>query len=81
LRAARANRVFYTDEKRIRIENTVIDKSNKSLGLSLYKIANWARMCFSSVPNRRSARTGRRPRKFDRSSSMYPLTSSDVRSH
>jgi hypothetical protein len=28
LRAARANRVFYTDEKRIRIENTVMDKSH-----------------------------------------------------
>jgi len=27
LRAARANRVFRTDEKRIRAENTVIDKS------------------------------------------------------
>jgi hypothetical protein len=27
LRALRANRVFYTDEKRIRIENTVLDKS------------------------------------------------------
>jgi len=27
LRALRANRVFRTDEKRIRTENTVIDKS------------------------------------------------------
>jgi len=41
LRAARANRVFCTDEKRIRTENTVIDKSNKRLGLSLYKIAEF----------------------------------------
>jgi hypothetical protein len=28
LRAARANRVFCTDKKRIRTENTVMDKSN-----------------------------------------------------
>jgi hypothetical protein len=34
LRAARANRVFYTDEKRIRIENTVMEKSNKGLGVA-----------------------------------------------
>jgi hypothetical protein len=32
---ARANRVFRTDEKRIRTENTVIDKSDNALGLSL----------------------------------------------
>ena len=31
----------------------------------LYKIADSARMCFSSVRYRRSARTGRRPRKSD----------------
>jgi len=31
LRAPRANRVFSTDEKRIRGENTVIDKSNNGL--------------------------------------------------
>jgi len=29
-------------------------------------------MCFSSASNRGSARTGRRPRKFYRSSSIYP---------
>jgi hypothetical protein len=52
LRAARANRVFCTDEKRIRTEDTVTDKSNNGLGLSLYKIADCARMCFSSVHNR-----------------------------
>jgi hypothetical protein len=46
LRAARANRVFCTDEKRIRTENTVIDKSDKRLGLSLYKIADCVRMAF-----------------------------------
>jgi hypothetical protein len=36
LRAPRANPVFHTDEKRIRMENTVIDKSNNR-GLSLKK--------------------------------------------
>ena len=34
---------------------------------------------FSSVRNRRSARTGRRPRKFERRRSMYRPTSADVR--
>jgi hypothetical protein len=62
LRAARANLVFCADEKRIRTENTVLDKSKGGLGWLLYKIADCARMCFSSVRNRRSARTGRRPR-------------------
>jgi hypothetical protein len=52
LRAARANRVFRADEKRIRTENTVIVKNKDGLGWFLYKIADWARMCFSSVPNR-----------------------------
>jgi len=33
LRAARANRVFRTDEKHIRTENTVMNKSNNDLGL------------------------------------------------
>jgi hypothetical protein len=46
LRAARANHVFYTDEKRIRIENTVMDKSNNGLRLILYKIADHSRMAF-----------------------------------
>ncbi len=32
LRALRANRVFGTDEKRIRTENTVIDKNSRGLG-------------------------------------------------
>jgi rRNA processing protein Gar1 len=62
LRATRANRVFYTDEKRIRVENTVIDKSNNGVGF-LYEIVDCVRMCFSSVSNRRSARTAFRPRK------------------
>jgi hypothetical protein len=51
LRAARANCVFCTDEKRIRTENTVMDKSKDSARVS-YEIADWARMCFSSVPDR-----------------------------
>ena len=39
LRAARANRVLRTDEKRIRTENTVPDKGkNGFLGLLLSKI-------------------------------------------
>ena len=48
----RANRVFGTDEKRIRTKTTVMDKSNHGLGLFLSKIVDCARMCFSSVPNR-----------------------------
>jgi hypothetical protein len=64
LRAARANRVFCTDEKRIRTENTVFANTSHGVGF-LHKIADGARMCFSSVRNRRSARTGRRPRKPD----------------
>jgi hypothetical protein len=64
LRATRANPVFCADEKRIRTENRVLDKGKNGLGWFLSKIADFARMCFSSVRNRRSARTGRRPRKF-----------------
>ena len=64
LRAARANRVFCTDEKRIRTKNTVMVKSKDDLELFLYEIADWARMCFSSVPDRRSARTAFRPRNI-----------------
>ncbi|HEY5291303.1 MAG TPA: hypothetical protein VIJ43_03205 [Burkholderiales bacterium] len=33
LRAARANHVFGTDEKRIRTKNMVMDKNNYGLGL------------------------------------------------
>jgi len=61
LRAARANRVFCADEKHIRTENTVMDKNEDSARV-LYEIADWAWMCFSSVSNRRSARTASRPR-------------------
>jgi hypothetical protein len=77
LRAARANRVFCTDEKRIRTENTVIVNSKDSAGV-LYKIVDCARMRFSSVHNRGSARTGRRPRKFDHHSSMCFPSSAHV---
>jgi hypothetical protein len=52
LRAARANRVFCADEKRIRTENTVMDKSKDDTGLLLSKIADCVRMCFSSARNR-----------------------------
>src|SRR5450759_1921735 len=41
-----------------------MDKSNNGLGLFLYKIVDCARMCFSSVRNRRSARTVSRPRNI-----------------
>jgi hypothetical protein len=64
LRATRANRVFCTDEKRIRTENTVIVNTKQAVGV-LYKIADCVRMCFSSVRNRRSARTALRPRQIE----------------
>jgi len=43
---ARANRVFYTDEKHIRVENTVMTKSKGGLGLFLSKIADCVRTAF-----------------------------------
>jgi hypothetical protein len=43
LRAARANRVFRTDEKRIRTENTVMNKSKGGLGWLLSEIVDCAR--------------------------------------
>jgi hypothetical protein len=52
LRALRANRVFHTDERRIRMENAVIDKSKGGSGWLLSKIVDGARMCFSSVRHR-----------------------------
>jgi hypothetical protein len=76
LRAARANRVFCTDKKRIRTENTVIVNTKHGVGI-LYKIVDCARMCFSSARNRRSARTGRRPRKCERCS--FALTAGAIR--
>jgi hypothetical protein len=57
LRALRANRVFRADEKRIRAENAVIDKSKNVSDLLSYKIDDCVRMGFSSAHNRRSART------------------------
>jgi hypothetical protein len=65
LRAARANHVLCTDEKRIRTQNAVIDKTKGGLGWLLYKIVDGARMRFSSVRHRRSARTASRPRKIE----------------
>jgi len=62
LRAARANRVFQTDEKRIRSENTVIDKGRFEVAFIQDRRLR-TDGAFSSVLNRRSARTGRRPRK------------------
>jgi hypothetical protein len=50
LRAARANRVFCTDEKRIGTKNTVIVNNKDNAGV-LYKIVNCVRMCFSSARN------------------------------
>jgi hypothetical protein len=73
LRAARASGVFYTDEKHIRVENTVMDKSKGGLGLHLSKDRRLRTDGFWSVRNRRSARTGRRPRKSDRRSSRHRL--------
>jgi len=61
---ARANRVFRADENRIRAKNTVMNKSKSGLGWLLSKIVDCARMCFSSVRNRRSARTASRPRNI-----------------
>jgi hypothetical protein len=49
---ARANPVFCADEKRIRTENTVLDKSKGGLGWLLYKIADCVRICFSSARKR-----------------------------
>jgi hypothetical protein len=40
LRAARANRVSCTDEKRIRTGNTVIEKSNNGQALPSFTIAS-----------------------------------------
>jgi hypothetical protein len=57
----RANRVFCADIKRIRAENTVPEKTQTR---AFSMIGNGARMCFSSMHHCRSARTGRRPRKF-----------------
>jgi hypothetical protein len=52
LRAARANRVFGTDEKRIRTKNTVMDKSKSGFGVVLIQDRRWRADGFSSVRNR-----------------------------
>jgi hypothetical protein len=46
LRALRANRVLATDEKRIRSQNTVIDKSSRGLGLCLCEIGDGPQTVF-----------------------------------
>jgi hypothetical protein len=47
----------------------------RALGWLFYKILDSARMCFSSVRYRGSARTGRRPRKLNRFSlELAPVT-------
>jgi hypothetical protein len=51
LRATRANRVFYTGEKRIRIENMAINESNNVVGF-LYEIVDCVRTAFR--PRKRS---------------------------
>jgi len=48
LRAARANRDFCTDKKRIRTEITVMVNSKHS-EVVLYEIVDCVRMCFSSA--------------------------------
>jgi len=48
LRAARANRHFGTDEKRIRTKMTVMVNPNQVVWVST-KIVNSMRMCFSSA--------------------------------
>ncbi len=64
LRALRANRVFCTDEKRIRTNSTVLDKPKNFPALLFSKILECARMRFSSVRIRGSARTVLRPRNI-----------------
>jgi len=61
---SRAPTVFLVRIETIRTKNTVPDKGNNGLGLLLSKIVDCARMCFSSVRNRRSARTASRPRNI-----------------
>jgi len=72
LRATRANRDFYTDEKRILIEITVMVRSKDGLGVLLSKIVDCADVLFiraqsmiradgfSSAQHRNRATTGAR---------------------
>ncbi|MBI5911220.1 MAG: hypothetical protein HY848_14870 [Betaproteobacteria bacterium] len=62
LRAARANRDFGTDMKRIRTKITVMDKSNNGFGLLLSKIVDYVRTCFFIRAQSTTARTDFRPR-------------------
>jgi len=45
LRAARANRVFCTDEKHIRTENTVMDKKTRAVWGGFHKRSSIGRGC------------------------------------
>jgi len=56
LRATRANRVFGTDKKRIRAENTVMVKSKNGAGF--HTRSSIRADGFSSAQNRNSAATG-----------------------
>jgi len=56
LRALRANRIFCTDKKRIRTENTVLGKSIFGFGLSLCKIAECVRMTLINPRGRAAGR-------------------------
>jgi hypothetical protein len=56
LRAARANRVFCADEKRIRTENTVMVNTKRSAGGYTRSVIRAGG--FSSAQNRNSATTG-----------------------
>jgi len=67
LRAARANRVFHAEVKRVRAENTVTYKSNNGPGLLFHKIAAGARTRSISAHQRRSARMASRPRNIAKS--------------
>jgi len=61
--ALRAPTVFSVRIKDIRTENTVTVNNKDGAGF-LYKIFDCVRMAFSSVRNRRSARTVFRPRNI-----------------
>jgi len=77
--ALRAPTVFSVPMKSASVQKTRLwIKTASAWGGLLYKIVDWVRMCFSSVPNRRSARTGRRPRKINHRSSMCSPAYADV---
>ena len=66
--ALRAPTMFSVRMKSASVRKTRLLGKAKAAAVFSSKIATCARMCFSSVRNRRSARTGRRPRKPDRCS-------------